>query len=147
MRKRPTSRQPSLQAVFGLRNGILVVTMASMLKTCGGLSGMIGLSGHHPLRHTGVMMTGMNGQMIGTMPEPQRRLFRMSHPEGDPQEQQLVEAFNIASEASTLCDARDAVRRVQQSSRGYYSAESNSGKGIAPRCTSVPITEFRQGLW
>ena len=50
----------------------------------------------------------------------------------DPQEQQLVEAFNIASEANrTLRDAREAVRKVRQS-RGYYSAESNSGKGIVP---------------
>ena len=56
---------------------------------------------------------------------------------GDPQEQQLVEAFNIASEANrTLRDARDADRRVRQS-RGYYSSESNSGKGIVPASTSA----------
>jgi len=49
---------------------------------------------------------------------------------GDPQEQQLVEAYNIASEANrTLRDARDIVRKGRQS-RNYYSAESNLGKDI-----------------
>lgn len=54
----------------------------------------------------------------------------------DPEEVQLVEAYNIANEASkTLKDAREAVRRVRQA-RGYYAPESASGKGIVPSSAS-----------
>ena len=54
----------------------------------------------------------------------------------DPAEIQLNEAYNIAGEANrTLRDAREAVRRVR-AARGYFSAESNSGKGIVPSSTS-----------
>ena len=59
----------------------------------------------------------------------------------DPEEVQLVEAFNIASEAGrTLKDAREAVRRTRLA-RGYYAPESNSGKGIVP--SSSPSSSSR----
>ena len=48
----------------------------------------------------------------------------------DPEERQFAEAYNLASEANrTLQQAREAVKRVRQS-RGYYSPESASGKGM-----------------
>ena len=47
-----------------------------------------------------------------------------------PEENQLKEAYALAGEASkTLQEARDAVKRVRQS-RGYYSPESMTGKGM-----------------
>ena len=50
----------------------------------------------------------------------------------EPAEVQLAEAFAIASEANrTLQEAREAVRQVRQS-RGYYTPESASGKGMTP---------------
>ena len=62
----------------------------------------------------------------------------------DPEEVQLVEAYNLASEAHrTLRDAREAVRRVRQS-RGYYAPESSSGKGMVPP-TSSPSSSPSHG--
>ena len=54
-------------------------------------------------------------------------------PSGDsPEEKQLQEAYALAGEAiRTLQEARDAVRKVR-AARGYYSPESNSGKGMSP---------------
>eukprot|EP00435_Cladocopium_sp_Y103_P068837 s59_g32.t1 len=50
----------------------------------------------------------------------------------DPDEQQLQEAFALATEANkTLAQARDAVRRTRQA-RGYFAPESMSGKGKSP---------------
>ena len=50
-----------------------------------------------------------------------------------PEESQLREAFALAGEANrTLKEAREAVKRVRES-RGYFSPESNSGKGFSPK--------------
>ena len=48
-----------------------------------------------------------------------------------PEEKQYNEAYALAGEAHrTLQEARDAVKRVRQA-RGYFSPESNTGKGMA----------------
>ena len=50
----------------------------------------------------------------------------------DPAEQQLREAYALASEVNrTLTEARDAVRLARQA-RGYFAPESNTGKGMSP---------------
>ena len=49
----------------------------------------------------------------------------------DPDEVQYREAYALANEASrTLQEAREAVKKVR-AARGYFSPESNSGKGIS----------------
>ena len=63
----------------------------------------------------------------------------------DPEEVQLAEAYALASESHrTLKDAREAVRRVRQA-RGYFSPESNSGKGIVPSASGSPSSSAGKG--
>lgn len=69
-------------------------------------------------------------------PEEETEDVQPDEQSADPEEVQLVEAFNIASEAiRALKDAREAVRRIRQS-RGHYAPESNSGKGMVPPSSS-----------
>ena len=54
----------------------------------------------------------------------------------EPEENQLREAYALASEATrTLQEARAAVKKVRQA-RGYYAPESMTGKGISGSPTS-----------
>ena len=60
-----------------------------------------------------------------------------------PEENQLREAYSIATEATrTLKEAREAVRQTRQA-RGYFSPESSSGKGMTP--SSSPMSGSKAG--
>ena len=62
-----------------------------------------------------------------------------------PEEAQFREAYTIANEAAkTLCEAREAVRKVRQS-RGYFAPESNSGKGMSPSSASSSSKGWDKG--